>query len=303
MKQVNMRIRCGVVAMGMAMTAAAAGAAGQCDPADLYGPGQQFATDLRPEFMAIGDLDGDGTPDLAVANRDSNTVSVLLGNGDGTFQPLQNYATESLSFSVAIDDLNGDGTPDLAVANFNSNIVSVLLGNGDGTFQARQNFATGSDPRSVAIGDFDGDGTPDLAVANSGSNSVSVLLNLCEPPQPQIVQQPESVVAGPDPQLVSFSVVATSHLPLSYRWLRDGVPLSDSAQISGALSPTLTIFADAEDVAAYRCVVSNSLGETTSGQAVLAFRPNPCPGDSDGDGQITIFDIITFLNNWNAGCP
>jgi hypothetical protein len=114
---------------------------------------------------------------LVVANFGSFNVSVLLGNGDGTFGAQALFAAGSYPISVAVGDFNGDGRPDLAVANYFSFDVSVLLGNGDGTFGAQARFAAGSYPGSVAVGDFNGDGRPDLAVANSGSNDVSVLLN------------------------------------------------------------------------------------------------------------------------------
>ena len=87
--------------------------------------------------MAVGDLNGDGKPDLAVANSNSDDVSVLLGNGDGTFQAPVSYAAGVSPVSVAVGDLNGDGKPDLAVANSGSDDVSVLLGNGDGTLPGR----------------------------------------------------------------------------------------------------------------------------------------------------------------------
>jgi hypothetical protein len=103
-------------------------------------------------------------------------VSVLLGNGDGTFGAKTDFGTGADPNSVAIGDLNGDGKPDLAVANEPSNTVSVLLGNGDGTFGAKTDFGTGASPNSVAIGDLNGDGKPDLAVANYLANTVSVLL-------------------------------------------------------------------------------------------------------------------------------
>ena len=95
---------------------------------------------------AIGDVNGDGKPDLVVANSDGNTVSVLLGNGNGTFQAQQTFATGDDPYSVAVADVTGDGKPDIVVANVVSDTVSVLLGNGNGTFQAQQTFATGNGP-------------------------------------------------------------------------------------------------------------------------------------------------------------
>ena len=133
-----------------------------------------FATGTNPRSVAIGDLNGDGKPDLVVANYVS-TVSVLLGDGAGGFGAKTDFATGPGPISVAIGDLNGDGKPDLVVANTTSNTVSVLLGNGAGGFGAKTDFATGSVPYSVAIGDLNGDGKPDLAVAND-SKTVSVLL-------------------------------------------------------------------------------------------------------------------------------
>jgi hypothetical protein len=118
-------------------------------------------------------------PDLAVAHVgfDSNNVSVLLGNGDGTFQGAQNFGAGYGPISVAVGDFNGDGVQDLAVANVGSNNASVLLGNGDGTFQGAQNFGAGNSSPFVAVGDLNGDGVQDLAVANGDNNNVSVLIN------------------------------------------------------------------------------------------------------------------------------
>jgi len=135
-----------------------------------------FATGTKPIAPALRDVNGDGKPDLAVANYSDNLVSVLLGNGDGTFQARQTFATGGLPYSVVLDDLNKDGKPDLAVANTVGNAVSVLLGNGNGSFQGQQTFATGSSPNAVTVGDVNGDGNLDLAVANYHGASVSLLL-------------------------------------------------------------------------------------------------------------------------------
>jgi hypothetical protein len=138
----------------------------------------------------VGDFNGDGRPDLAVANAgkpeigDDGDVSILLGNGDGTFQPALNVAAGKNPFSIAVDDFNADGRLDVVVANNGQNpaggwlagSVSVLLGNGDGTFQTHVDYATGAGPDSVAVGDFNGDHVLDLAVAARSENVVSVLL-------------------------------------------------------------------------------------------------------------------------------
>src|SRR5207249_1788264 len=115
-------------------------------------------------------------PDLATANAGYNTVSVLLGNGDGTFGVESDYGRGYNSLCVAIGDLNGDRKPDLVTASVYYSTVSVLLGNGDGTFGFQRDYGTGSDPPCVAIGDLNGDRKPELATANYNSNTVSVLL-------------------------------------------------------------------------------------------------------------------------------
>ncbi len=130
-----------------------------------------------PYSIVVADFNGDQKPDLAVANFSEGTVSVLLGNGDGTFQEKHDYPTGDGPFTLAQGDFLGNGKLDLVTAN-NSNTVSVLLGNGDGTFQSVQNYKAGYSPASVAVGDFNGDGKPDLAVANRGDSTISVLLNI-----------------------------------------------------------------------------------------------------------------------------
>src|SRR6267143_1581467 len=130
----------------------------------------------NPTSVTAGDFNGDGKLDLAVTNSGSYSVSVLLGNGDGTFRAAANYGVGFLPLSVTSGDFNGDGKPDLAVANQGSNNVSVLLGNGDGTFQTAVSYSVGSHPVSGTRGYFNGDGKPALAVATPGSNNVRILL-------------------------------------------------------------------------------------------------------------------------------
>jgi len=147
-----------------------------------FQPFEYFGTGDEPYSVAIGDLNGDGDLDLATANaaavrfsRHMNTVSVLLGNGDGTFQDPVHIEVDDRPYFVTIGDLNDDDNQDLAVVKLVSENVSVLLGNGDGTFQPAEDYWAGTSPWSVAIGDLDGDDRPDLAVTTRGSDAVSVL--------------------------------------------------------------------------------------------------------------------------------
>jgi len=136
-----------------------------------------YPTGSNPTGVAAADLDGDGKPDLAVANHDSDTVRVLLNTGNGTFANKVDYPTGSQPHVVAAADLDGDGKPDLAVTNSTSNTVSVLVNNGNGTFANKVDYVTGPNPWSVAAADVDNDGKLDLAVTNDMSNTMSVLLN------------------------------------------------------------------------------------------------------------------------------
>ena len=109
--------------------------------------------------VAVSDFNGDGIPDLALANFGSDIVSVYFGNGDGTFGSPRDFAVGSGPLSVVVGDFDGDGSPDLVVVNFQSSNVSVLLGNGDGTFQAARNFPVDRGPVCALVIDINGDGT------------------------------------------------------------------------------------------------------------------------------------------------
>ena len=135
-----------------------------------------------PRSVATADFNGDGRADLAVVNFDMNKVSVLLGNGDGTFQAAVNYATNQNAIpgpsSVIAADFNGDGRPDLAVVHGANAIssVAILLGNGNGTFQTAVNYSVALNPHSIAVADFNNDGVADIVTDNFQNDSVSVLL-------------------------------------------------------------------------------------------------------------------------------
>lgn len=147
---------------------------GKGDGSFAQASGSPVSAGITPFSVAPGDFNGDGVPDLALANGSSDTVTILLGSGDGSFtQAANNPVTPGFAPTfVAVGDFNGDGTADLALVNNGNKAVTILLGNGDGTLAQAPNspIDVGDSPYSIAVGDFDGDGIADLAVANACGN-------------------------------------------------------------------------------------------------------------------------------------
>ena len=146
----------------------------------LFGPDTKYGSGDEPVSIATEDLNGDDVLDLAVVHLQTDQVSILLGNGDGSFQTAVNYGVGDEPVSVAIGDLDEDNAPDLVVANENNDNVSILMGNGDGTFQTGWDAYVPGRPSFVAMADLNGDDHLDLAVACAGypgeMGNVSVLL-------------------------------------------------------------------------------------------------------------------------------
>lgn len=140
------------------------------------------ATATGPIAMTSADFNSDGNLDLAIVNRTTNNVVVLLGNGNATFSLANGspFAVGNMPVAIATGDLNSDSHPDLVVVNQSDNTISVLLGNGDGTFVAATNspLATGQAPTAVTVTDFNGDGIPDIAVTDPQTDSVSIFLGV-----------------------------------------------------------------------------------------------------------------------------
>ncbi|WP_089717731.1 FG-GAP repeat domain-containing protein [Candidatus Entotheonella palauensis] len=138
-------------------------------------PQSPFSVGREPNQVIIADLNADGSLDLATANGTTDNVSVLLGQGDGSFLVEQGFGVGDNPSSLTVADVNRDGNPDLITADQFSNTVSGLLGNGDGTFPAAQGFGVGELPQAVDADDLDGDNQLNLVTANAASNYVSVL--------------------------------------------------------------------------------------------------------------------------------
>lgn len=131
----------------------------------------------EPAAIVSADFNGDGVPDLAVANSGSNNISVFLSQAVTRFAPPVNYEAGARPRAIVAGDFNSDGKIDLGVANFVTNNVSVLLNAGNGQFNQAGTVASGgSGPVALVAADFNGDKKLDLAIANNKTNDVSVLL-------------------------------------------------------------------------------------------------------------------------------
>jgi hypothetical protein len=204
-----------------------------------FRPAVTYAIGPNAKSLAVADFNGDGIPDLAVTiygtfNQPASYVSVLRGNGDGTFQAPVDYDAGPREFAVAAGDFNGDGKTDLAVSNYAEGTVNVLLGRGDGTFEAPVSYPVGIYPGSIAVADFNGDGIPDLVVANNGSTPANGSISLLLGRGDGTFQPALSYDAGPNPSGV---VVGDFN--------GDGAP--DLAVPNATTSGTVTVLLNAAD--------------------------------------------------------
>lgn len=146
---------------------------------DLFAPHVEYQTGSMPHSVKIADFNGDNKIDIAVLDFGYySSVSILIGNGDGTFQEKKDFNVGIYTHTVTVGDFNGDGKTDLVVGKSWGNTVSLFIGNGDGTFQAARDIETGWQPYSITVGDFDRDDKTDMAVLNAwyGISGVSILI-------------------------------------------------------------------------------------------------------------------------------
>lgn len=224
-----------------------------------------------PQAVAIGDVNGDGKPDIVTGNfaggSVNGSVSVLLGNGDGTFPTLVTYDAGGPVYAVVLADLNGDGKLDIATANGSAGNVSVLLGNGNGTFQAASNLSVGegtdTQVNGVAVGDLNGDGKLEIVTANARHYyGVSVLSGSGDGTFPTVV----GYAAGTGP-----SAVAVADL--------NGDTKLDVA-VTNSMSNNVSVLLNNGD-GTLATALNASVGLNPTGLAV---------GDLNGDGKP---DIVT----------
>jgi hypothetical protein len=166
---------------------------------------QTISVAPQPAAVALGQLSSSGHLDIVTANAGTDNVSVLLGNGNGTFQTAVNYAVGTTPVAVLIADAYGSGTEDIVTANSGSNNVSVLAGAGNGMFATSTNYALGAGataPSSIAAGDLNGAGVLDLVTANAKSNNLTLLL----PPYAVMGNHTYGVSSSTNPYSVQLTV-------------------------------------------------------------------------------------------------
>lgn len=226
---VGARVLCRVAA-GVSMLVAVG-----CLPSDGYSPPDLFylysnyAVGENPTSIATADFNGDGSTDLITTNISSNTLSILFGNGDGSFQKQESIRTCQEPRNLAINEFSGDPQDDLAVACSGSDQIAILFGQPDGSFTPGQAYDVHQTPVSIASEDYNGDGRPDLAVALR-NDKIKLFFSqgrggFVEGPQYEYGDTPTSIATGDLNRDGAYDLVVANGGPMSSAvsiWLGKG---------------------------------------------------------------------------------
>jgi hypothetical protein len=259
-----------------------------------------IAVGADPLGVAVADFNNDGKQDAAVANSGSfftdalnNTVSICLGNGDGTLQAPTDYLLGYVPYAIKSGDFNADNNADLAITASGSNHVTVLTGTGLGTFVTGRGWGTGLSPRAIEVGDFNSDEKLDIAVANYSSGNVSVLLNgTVTTLSVAGTLSLEEVAPTCPPVPITFTFVSAGNPDIVVtQSLRSGDPFT----VSGIPIRNYTLKVKGPQHLAKAFAIS---GASVSGLAV-----NLKGGDITNDNVVDIADLLDLIGRYNAISP
>jgi FG-GAP-like repeat/IPT/TIG domain/Secretion system C-terminal sorting domain/FG-GAP repeat len=289
-----------------------------------------FTISSNPYSVSTGDLDGDGKPDMVVANTGANTISIFLNSstpGSVSFAPKIDLVTGKSPHRICIADISGDGIPEILVTNYDDGSVSIFRNNstpGSLSFSAKTDIATGANPESLAVGDLDGNGTADLVVTNSGASSITIFTNKASSGGGTDYSNPTTIGYGGSPMGVTLgdldgdgkpdiivSNIMSNNLSV-FRNTGGGGILSFALNIDypAFLSPQQISVADLDGdgkpelVAGGNQTISISKNNSTPGN--ISFSPAVSTGsvadvftaiaDLDGDGKPDIAAAAQFSN-------
>ena len=260
-----------------------------------FAPKVGFPTGGWPFSVSIGDFNGDGQLDLAVANSDSNTTSVLInttatGATTPTFAPKVDFPTGDRPLWVSIGDFNGDGKADLATANQTSDTTSILInttatGATTPTFAPKVDLNTGDGPSEVSIGDINGDRKPDVAVGNGYSNTTSILLN--NTPKVSIAAGTTPTETGPTNG--TFTITLDTPAPSG------GLVINFDTSDSTAANPSHYSLSAGTNITA---VTANTF-TIAAGATTAVLNAVPVDDAIINPGETIKVNVIADTNNWN----
>ena len=270
-----------------------------------YGPQQEITVGSAPRGIAVLDADGDGDVDIVNTNRNSNNMSILLNDGNGVFGPPTFFEGGGGEWALAAADMNDDAILDLVIGARTSQSIVVMKGNGDGTFTFSSLQSSGGSVWMIACGDLDGNGTDDVAGVNSSSNNGAILLGDgsggLAPPQ-TFATDPFSLatdVADIDGD-GDLDWITSSFSGDWFVFTNDGTgSFTFDQELLAPSAASCSLPVDIDNDGDLDLALIDEIADVV----ILALNGGTrIPGDTDGDGLVTVTDLLDVLGSWGA-CP